>query len=293
MRDFLIRKTFALWQRIGITVLPNHFYSPVPDIASLRRAWPEDSSLIGIDMNEAGQEKLLASFRAEYEKEYDAFPRVPTGVPHEYFVGNGSFESVDGEMLYCMIRRFKPRRIFEIGSGNSTLLSGQALVRNAEGGGHMGELAAFEPYPNPVLRAGFPGLARLVAKKIQDVPLEAFDELEENDILFIDSSHALSTGSDVAREYLEIIPRLKKGVIVHVHDIFLPGEYPKAWVLAEHRFWNEQYLLQAFLAFNASFEVLWGGSFMHMRHPDLLSGAFASYDPSANHPGSFWMRRTK
>lgn len=288
--NFFIRVSFRVSQRLGITVLPNHFYSPVPDIASLECAWPADSALLGIDMRESAQLALLARFSADYKTEYDAFPRTAvSGAPYRYHLANGAYESVDAEILHCMIRAYKPKRVFEIGSGYSTRVSAEALLKN--GGG--GELVAFEPYPHPILQVGFSGLTRLVPKKIQDVPLEAFDALEANDILFIDSSHAASTGSDVVREYLEILPRLKPGVLVHIHDIFLPNDYPKDWVLKEHRFWNEQYLLQAFLAFNSSFEVLWAGNYMHTRHPEALTAAFASYNPSTTNPGSFWIRRLR
>ena len=117
--------------------------------------------------------------------------------------------------------------------------------------------------------------------------------LEAGDVLFIDSSHMLRIGSDVQFEYLEILPRLKPGVIVHIHDIFLPAEYPRNWVHDKHIFWNEQYLLQAFLAFNASFEVLWGGSWMHLNHPAELESAFQSYKRENQWPGSFWIRRVQ
>jgi hypothetical protein len=122
-------------------------------------------------------------------------------------------------------------------------------------------------------------------------------ELKENDILFIDPSHVLKIGNDVQYEYLEILPRLNKGVIVHVHDIFIPCNYPKKWVLEKHRFWNEQYLFQAFLAFNNAFEVLWGGSYMHLRHPDKLEEAFNSYNRKTIWSGhvlgatSFYLRK--
>ena len=116
---------------------------------------------------------------------------------------------------------------------------------------------------------------------------------ENHDILFIDSSHVLRIGGDVQYEYLEILPRLARGVIVHSHDIFLPAEYPRHWVLEEHKFWTEQYLLQAFLAFNDSFEVLWAGSYMHLKHPEKLEEAFSSYKRERTLPGSFWMRKVK
>jgi hypothetical protein len=136
-----------------------------------------------------------------------------------------------------------------------------------------------------------PGLARIVREPLQDVDLAVFERLERNDILFIDSTHVLKTGSDVQLEYLEILPRLASGVIVHIHDIFLPAEYPKAWLTDEHIFWNEQYLLQAFLAFNKGFEVLWAGSFMHLNHSDKLRDSFPGYAPERSWPGSFWLRR--
>jgi len=133
----------------------------------------------------------------------------------------------------------------------------------------------------------------LIPKKVQDIPLSEFKKLSENDILFIDSSHVLKIGSDVQYLYLEVLPRLNKGVIVHAHDIFLPAEYPKEWVLKNYIFWNEQYLLQAFLAFNNSFEVLWAGSYMHLRHPDKLEEAFSSYKRDKIWPSSFWIRKIK
>lgn len=133
------------------------------------------------------------------------------------------------------------------------------FFKNKEEDGNECELVAFEPYPNKVLKAGFPGLFKLIPSRIQDIALSKFTELKKNDFLFIDSTHTLKTGSDVQYEYLEILPRLNEGVIVHIHDIFLPAEYPKAWVLKDHRFWTEQYLLQAFLSFNSMFEILWGG----------------------------------
>jgi len=193
-----------------------------------------------------------------------------------------------------MIRHFKPKKIFEIGSGNSTYLSAHAILKNKEeDNDYECELVAIEPYPNDILKAGFPGLSKLIPKKAQDIPLSEFKKLLENDILFIDSSHVLKIGSDVQYEYLEILPRLNKGVIIHVHDIFLPTEYPKEWVLKDYRFWTEQYLLQAFLAFNNSFEVLWAGSYMHLRYPDKLEEVFSSYKRDERWPGSFWIRKIK
>lgn len=283
---------FNLFQRFGVHVTPVHYYEPIPDTRKLKdELWQKDSEFPGIDINEKGQLDLLAEFEAKYKTEYDALPEE-TQIPHQYHLKNSAFIAVDAEILYCMIRHFKPRRIFEVGSGNSTYLSAQAaLVNKSEG--HECELVAFEPYPNETLRKGFPGLSKLVQTKAEDIGPGTFQELGENDILFIDSSHVVRVGNDVRHLYLEVLPRLRKGVIVHVHDIFLPKEYPKEWVLEEHYFWNEQYLLQAFMSFNDSFEVLFGASYISNRHPDRLASALRSYTKGVTRPCSFWIRKKR
>lgn len=288
-------KLFSLCQKLGFHITPNHFYSPVPDTTKLKaNLWTRRSNLAGIDINEKKQLELLSLFVSKFRTEYEHFPKIKTAIPYEYYLGSGNFESVDAEILYCMIRNFKPRRIYEIGSGYTTYLSAQAVLQNAEeDNSYQCELVAIEPYPNETLRAGFPGLTKLVTKEVQDVPLSEFRELEEHDILFIDSSHVLKIGNDVQYEYLEILPRLNKGVIIHVHDIFLPAEYPQRWVLREQRFWTEQYLLQAFLSFNSCFEVLWAGSYIHLNYAEKLEKAFSSYSRHKTLPGSFWLRRIR
>lgn len=285
---------FRFCEKGGIHVTPVSYESPIPDTRTLKDdLWQEQSKLVGIDISEQSQIELLSLFSSRFREEYERFPRSKTDVSYQYFVGNESFGSVDGEILYCMIRYVKPKRVFEIGSGNSTYLSAQAIRKNMEEGSPVCELIAVEPYPNDVLKAGFPGLSRLIPKKVQDIPVSEFSCLEENDVLFIDSSHALKIGSDVQYEMLEVLPRLKKGVLVHFHDIFLPAEYPKDWVLESIRFLNEQYLLQAFLTFNKSFEVQWAGSYMHLKHPSELEAAFSSYKRDERWPGSFWIKKTK
>ena len=223
LRKF-IKKTFPFWQMLGFHITPVHFYEPIPETRKLKdNLWQKHSQLIGININEKKQLELLSLFISKFKKEYETFPKNRTQVqaPYQYYINNGVFESVDGEILYCMIRYFKPRRIIEIGSGNSTYLSAQAILKNKEENGVECELIAIEPHPNVVLERGFSGLSKLIKKEVQDLDLALFSKLKENDILFIDSSHVLKIGSDVQYEYLEILPRLNKGVIVHIHDIFL------------------------------------------------------------------------
>ena len=241
-------------------------------------------------MNGAFQVELLHQLSALYHKPWEGLTRN-AAYGGQFFLGNGYFDSVDAEILYGIVRRFKPRRVYEIGSGFSTLLVKQAIRNNQEEDcSYTCEHVAIDPFPPQFWCKNGNGLS-VLPKKVQEIPLSTFAKLERNDVLFIDSSHVLTIGSDVRYEYLDILPRVKPGVLVHCHDIFLPAEYPKEWVLDDHRFWNEQYLLQAFLTFNNEFEVLWAGSYMHLKHPDLLAAAIPSYRQEKCYPKSFWIRR--
>jgi hypothetical protein len=294
----LFRRLFSLLERTGFHVTPVHFYQPIPDTRTMKESlWSRQSQLVGININEQRQIELIGQF-LRFKHEYDAFPRRRASRPWQFYANNPNFGPVDAEMLYCMIRHFRPRKVVEIGCGYSTYLLAEALRKNEEETGHQAELIAVDLHPGRVLKSGFPGLSRLIPQRVEEVDLAEFEALEENDILSIDSSHVLRIGGDVHHEYLEILPRLSKGVIVHIHDVFLPSEYPRRWVLQMHRFWNEQYLAQAFLAFNGAFEIVWCGSYMHVKHPDKLAEAFASYDQSTvwatDRPGatSLWIRKT-
>lgn len=285
---------FTLWEAAGVHITPVHYYQPIPDTRTLPAdLWQRRSSMVGVDINESFQLELLNRFRERFQGEYRSFPVEPTPVPHKYYLKNRSFESVDAQILYCIIRHFRPSRVFEVGSGNSTFLAAEAILRNAAVHQHDCELIACDPHPWPVFEQGFPGLTRLIASNIEDVPLSEFARLKENDILFLDSTHVLRIGGDVQHEYLEILPRLNKGVFVHVHDVFLPEEYPFEYVVNRRLFWTEQYLLQAFLAFNDSFRVVWAGRYMHLQHPGMLKAAFPSYDPQTSWPASMWIQKIR
>lgn len=287
------RRYFGLWQERGVHATPVHFYQPVPDTRKFDDAfWNRRSEMPSVDLNDRGQCELLERFIARYKAIYDQFPREKTSNPREFYLNNGAFPTIDAEVLYCMIREFRPRRIYEIGAGFSTLLSAKAIADMAREGGPACELVSIEPYPNQTIKQGLPGLSRLIQSPVQDVPVAEFQRLEDRDILFIDSSHVVAIGSDVVYEVLEILPRLAKGVLVHFHDIFFPADYLKHWVDELRLFWNEQYLLHAFLCFNRSFEVLWGTSYMHVHHPNLLEKAFNGYRAGGEWPAtSFWMRK--
>jgi len=281
---------FELWQSHGFHVSQVHYYQPIPDTRELDLSiWNERRDLSGLNMHDENQRQLLEDFVSRFKQEYDSLECETSSLKTKFYLGNEAFESVDAEVLFCMIRQFKPRLIYEIGSGFSTLLAADALSRNrAEG--FPGTLVAIEPYPPDFLERSPTKDVELRRIFVQELALAEFEALVENDILFIDSSHICRIGSDVQFEFLHVLPRLARGVLVHVHDIFIPREYPKEWVLDRHFFWNEQYLLEAFLCFNTAFEVLWAGQWMHIKHPHLLAKAFTSYRPGVS-PASLWMRR--
>lgn len=289
------KKLFCLLEEKGYHLTPNHYLYPIPDTRTLSdNLWTKHKDPVGINFEEAKQIDLLRLFSKNYQREYDNFPSKKGSDLTRYYLDNGAFESVDGEIYYCMIRYFKPERIIEIGSGNSTCLAAQAILTNHKENKLINcDLAAFDPYPNKIILKGFPGLSKLFVSKAEKIPLTTFKKLKENDILFIDSTHIVEIGRDVNYLILEILPRLNKGVIVHFHDIFLPAEYPKPLVLNGLAFWSEQYLLQAFMTYNRNFQILWAGSFMHLKHPEILEKYINSYKRNKRWPGSFWIRKVR
>ena len=280
-----IHELFQDWERHGFHVTPAHFYQPIPDTRSLPETlWTQPSELVGIDMNEAMQLDLLRRHFPKFREEYGQFATEPSGEENRFHLGNQLFDDVDALVAYCMVRHFQPRLIIEVGSGFSSLVLGDAVAKNTSS-----SLICIEPFPREFLRKGFPGLQSLMEQKVQDIELDFFSQLDSGDILFIDSSHTVKIGGDVNYLFLEVLPRLKPGVIVHVHDIFLPFEYRRDWVLDEFRFWTEQYLLQGFLTFNSEFEVLMANNYLNQYHEEELKVAFP--DLSSWGGGSFWMRR--
>ena len=180
-----------------------------------------------------------------------------------YTFANDYFTSPDTETLYAVIQNHRPARIIEVGSGNSTRIARQAILD----AGISTELIAIDPFP----RCEVSGHAdRVVARNVEtmDDP-SLFSSLEANDILFIDSSHEVKCGNDVILLLLNVLPRLKPGVLVHLHDIFLPFEYPEEWLVKNRWTWNEQYLVQALLAGGKNFDVLWAGHHFQKSNPDF------------------------
>jgi predicted O-methyltransferase YrrM len=222
-------KYFELWQSRGFHITGIHYYEPIPDTRSLPVSlWDQVRDLPGVDMREEQQKQLLSAIVARFKDEYTAMPTGGSTQEFRYYLGNAAFDAVDAEMLFGLIRLLKPRRMYEIGSGFSTLVSADALRRNRLGGCEC-RFIAIEPYPSAKLQANLPSEIELLCMPVQQVSLDEFRSLGEGDILFIDSSHVCKIGSDVQYLFLEVLPRLRPGVVVHIHDIFMPAEYPKQW----------------------------------------------------------------
>ena len=225
----LLVRSFRALQRLGVNVTPNHFYWPIPDVAGLEhRDW--QPARMTTDLHLEKQLFLLEKITAEYGSEW-SFPESAENHCGEYHYNNGLFETVDAEIAYSLVRQYKPPRIIEIGSGFSTRLLARALEAN-RGEGSGGELITIDPSPGKRLPAPrWLNQVTVIPQPVEDLDLELFRNLAPNDVLFIDSSHVVKTGSDVVREYLEILPALPPGVLVHVHDIFLPWDYPRDMVV--------------------------------------------------------------
>lgn len=268
-----------------------HYYSPMYDAKELaaerETLWPPvPRTTIGLDWRDADQLRLCQEIFAQ--QQHLAFRETASDDPTEYYAINDLYPPLDAWVLEAILRHFRPRRMIEVGCGFSTLVS--ARVNREHLGGEM-RVTCIEPYPRPFLD-NLSGVADLRVEKVQDTPIEVFAELQESDILFIDTSHTVKTGGDVNWIYHEIIPRLAPGVVIHLHDIFLPREYPESWVM-ERWGWNEAYLVRSFLSFNAAFEILWGTQYMLAYHePDVLA-AFPGLQRYAERGGaSFWIRRS-
>ncbi|MFA5844418.1 MAG: class I SAM-dependent methyltransferase [Coriobacteriia bacterium] len=280
---------FCLQQ--GFLPVPIHFYHPIPDVGDLveRDVWATCSELPGVDFRADDQKDLLLSLGAQFGDEC-AWPATVDAESNGFFTDNGSFSFGCAGSTHMMVRHHRPRHVIEIGSGMSSRVIAKALELNG-----AGEHTIVDPYPvEAAVTRGVGERTTLVKERVELLEPSFFDKLGSGDILFIDSGHVVRIGGDVNFLFLEVIPRLQPGVVVHVHDIPMPDEYPRSYATSSTpMFWTEQYLLKAFLAFNSEFEVLLAMAFLQSRHLDVFRRAFPHYDPAADKlgSGSFWMRR--
>lgn len=289
----LFGRGFTFFEKFGLHVLPIHFYSPVPDTRVLRQTrnrWYKEGEFRGVDFDLQGELALLQQL-AYHRAEYNELPSLKQLADKQLGEGYGEVES---HLLYAMIRHYKPRLIVEVGSGVSTLFSVKALSQNKLVDGVNSKITCIEPYARPALYT-LKGECEIsiIEKPVQDIELAFFENLGENDVLFIDSSHISKIDSDVNYLFLEVLPRLKPGVIVHIHDILFPYPTPDPdlWVFRAHQFWSEAALVQAFLTYNSAFKILMCSSYLHYKAPDDLATVFKIYEQTIHFPSSLWLKR--
>jgi len=279
----------SIFFRVGVFPIRDHYYEPLFNPARLRRPLDQDRALPGIDFNVEEQLEWLRKFT--FAGELVRFPVTAVGA-HQYQYDNPNFSRGDAEYFYSLIRLVKPRRIVEVGSGFSTLVAREAITANLmENEAYRCRHVCIEPYEMAWLEEL--GGVEIVRGVVEEMDRSLFASLEADDMLFIDSSHMIRPQGDVVCEHLEILPTLKRGVFVHVHDIFTPRDYPALWVKDQVRFWNEQYLVQAFLSGNRDFKIVGALNFLKHHHADEIKASFpvlaAEFD--ACEPASLWIVR--
>ena len=276
--------------RLGLFPYLDQYYEPLINPKKhLTKPLSQDRNLPGLNLNVEEQLEFLENF--DFNEELLSLPlyEIDKNTPH-FFYHNEWYSLGDAEYLYNMIRYLKPNRIIEVGSGVSTLLAREAIEKNKfEDSDYTCHHICIEPYE----RSWLTDLdVKLIRKKVENIKLDFFQQLEANDILFIDSSHIIRPQGDVLFEYLEILPRLQSGVYIHVHDIFTPRDYDEGWIIKHHLLWNEQYLLEAFLSFNNEFKIIGALNFLSVHHREKLGKKCPLFATEKGiSPRAFWMQR--
>ncbi|HEY2649775.1 MAG TPA: class I SAM-dependent methyltransferase [Puia sp.] len=279
-----------IFKKVGVFPITNHYYEPLFDDRLLKQSLDRDRFLPGIQWNDKIQLDLLGNFHFQFE--LSAIPFKKTEDALSFYYNNPSLRPGDAEYLYCMVRTFMPSKIIEIGSGYSTLLIQKAIsdirIDKPE---FQTDHICVEPYEMPWLeKTG----ARIIRELVEDLKPDLFKSLGENDMLFIDSSHMVRPQGDVLFEFLELLPVLQKGVIVHVHDIYSPRDYPKELLVDDVMFWNEQYILESFLSCNDSFEIIGALHYLKAHYPEEVFSKLPVLGKMRDEvPGSFWMKKVR
>jgi methyltransferase family protein len=247
----LARATFELWQRLGFHVVGDHFYDPVPNTHTIRDTYvngPRELPAITVNWP-----SLVLDACALLDTNIDDYLQHRT--TFGYVEHNFYFAGIDALYYYSFIRTRQPKRIVEIGQGFSTRIALSALTQNASVTKTPPELISIDPYSRlaPQITAAI--RYSTIKHSLQETGRDITGMLSEGDLLFVDSSHVFKFGSDVKFLFEFVYPCLDVGVILHIHDIFTPFDYPVDWMTKEKRFWNEQYFLESFLSYNKNFRI--------------------------------------
>lgn len=271
---------------------PGHFYSPYPDLREINKRKETifdrtKRNIPGIDIRERQQVALLRKLAKHYPKmPHLKLSKSPSDLRYKF--GLHAYSYTDAVVLFCMILQHRPKRIIEIGSGYSSALM---LDINEQFFDNSMRLTFVEPFPQLLKSLTKPSDTNqytLENKPLWQVDRKLFRQLEKDDILFIDSTHVSKAGSDVNQLFFEVLPHLKKGVIVHIHDIFYPFEYPIEWV-KETRAWTEDYIVRAFLYNNEEYEIVFFNHFMNIHHKAEMDSLLP--ETRKNSGGSLWLRK--
>jgi hypothetical protein len=280
-----------IFDTVGVYPILDHYYEPLFKMSRIKKSLKEDRVLPGIDFNEEEQLAILEKF--DYNDELLEYPREKPNdySPPLFYYNNKNFKSGDAEYLYNIIRLYKPSKIVEIGSGFSTLIAHEAVLKNEqEDGNSTCEHICIEPYQRDWLEDTG---VNVIRQPVEQIEIEWFSRLNRNDILFIDSSHIIRPQGDVLFEYLRILPVLNSGVTIHIHDIFTPKDYPAEWLFKKVRLWNEQYLLEAFLSFNTKFKIIGALNYLSHHYRIELSAKCPIFckEHDSREPGSMWLQK--
>lgn len=256
---------------------PGHFYSPLSTAVDAQRAigWRDLRDVAGIDLRETEQRTLAAALAPMWQDIASV----------RYDPANSQYGPADAAVLHSMLRHYRPKRLLEVGSGHST-----AVVLDTADRHHLDlQITCIEPYPDQLvarLGAGDIDRLELIRAGAQEVQTQVYAELRAGDVLFIDSTHVVKAGSDVVWLFLHVLPRLDPGVIVHIHDIFWPFEYPKRW-LEQRRDWTELYLLRAMLTGTSTWQIEFFSSWLWIEHPEAVPVHLR-----ADGPSSIWLSKS-
>ncbi len=279
-------------QRRGFHFQERDFYSGLNDMLFLdenRDLWHDRPLPPGMSWEMEAQLQVLERI-APFCRELLEVPDEMAPGPPSYHWENDFWSGADATFQYGLLRDLKPKRVVEVGCGWSSLLMAEALARNEAGGAPAAVVDQVEPYPREELLSALPDAWNLHETILQRAPLEIFESLGDGDVCFYDGSHVARTASDVVWFFFEVIPRLRHGVVVHLHDIFWPFDYPDEWVFERAQTWNEQYLLQAFLMYNDRFAPLLCNMAVLTGFPEETAKLFEGL-PIALGGGSVWLRR--